>query len=102
MEPSVRSRIVVNSVTTRVPGRFLSSEPNLAWLLQNYCALQVLLLRLTRVILTRHALEGIAWNWVLKISHHEYVEVKASLYFLFPRDEGFSTTSPWGPRRLKR
>jgi hypothetical protein len=35
------------------------------------------------VILTRHALEGIAWNWVLKISHHEYVEVKASLYFLF-------------------
>jgi len=35
------------------------------------------------VILTRHALEGIAWNLVLKISHHEYVEVKASLYFLF-------------------
>jgi hypothetical protein len=48
VEPSVWSRIVVNSVTTRVAGRFLSSEPNLAWLLQNYCALQVLLLRLAR------------------------------------------------------
>jgi len=35
-------------VTTRVAGRLLSSEPNPAWLLQNYCALQVLLLRLPR------------------------------------------------------
>ena len=35
-------------MTTRVASRLLSSEPNLAWLLQNYCALQVLLLRLPR------------------------------------------------------
>jgi hypothetical protein len=48
VEPSVWSRIVVNSVTARVAGRFLSSERVLHGFYRTICALQALLLRLPR------------------------------------------------------